>query len=63
MVMTDPIADMLTRIRNANVVRAKMVEVPGSRLKRELATIFKEEGYLEDFDYVDDGSRVLFVCI
>ncbi|MCL6614972.1 MAG: 30S ribosomal protein S8, partial [Firmicutes bacterium] len=47
MVMTDPIADMLTRIRNANIVRAKVVEVPGSRIKRELALIFKNEGYIE----------------
>ncbi|MGE5599399.1 MAG: 30S ribosomal protein S8 [Bacteroidota bacterium] len=57
MVMTDPIADMLTRIRNANVVRAKVVEVPGSRIKRELATIFKNEGYIEDFDFIDDGKQ------
>ncbi len=57
MVMTDPIADMLTRIRNANVVRAKMVEVPGSRIKREMAAIFKEEGYIEDFDLVEDGKQ------
>ena len=57
MVMTDPIADMLTRIRNANVVRAKLVEVPCSRLKRELAAIFRDEGYLNDCEYVDDGKQ------
>lgn len=57
MVMTDPIADMLTRIRNANVVRAKIVEVPGSKIKRELAAIFREEGYLEDLEFVDDEKQ------
>lgn len=55
--MTDPIADMLTRIRNANVVRAKIVEVPGSKIKRELAAIFKEEGYLEDLEFVADEKQ------
>ncbi len=59
MVMTDPIADMLTRIRNANVVRAKVVDVPSSRLKRELAAIFKEEGYLEDCDFIEDDKQGL----
>ncbi|MGE5529624.1 MAG: 30S ribosomal protein S8 [Patescibacteria group bacterium] len=57
MAMSDPIADMLTRIRNANVVRAKMVEVPGSRIKRELAAILKDEGYIEDCDFIDDGRQ------
>ena len=57
MVMTDPIADMLTRIRNANVVRSKVVEVPSSRIKRELASIFKEEGYLEDCEFIEDEKQ------
>lgn len=57
MVMTDPIADMLTRIRNANVVRAKVVEVPGSRIKRELAAILKDEGYLDDYEYIEDDKQ------
>lgn len=57
MVMTDPIADMLTRVRNANIVRGKVVEIPSSGIKRELARILKEEGYVDDFEYVDDGKQ------
>lgn len=49
MVMTDPIADMLTRIRNASSVRHDHVDIPASRLKKELARIFKEEGYIRDY--------------
>ena len=47
--MTDPIADMLTRIRNANVMRYKEVEVPASKLKIEIARILKEEGFISDY--------------
>ena len=47
--MTDPIADMLTRIRNANVMRYKEVEVPASKIKVEIARIFKEEGFISDY--------------
>jgi len=57
MVMTDPIADMLTRIRNANVVRSKVVEVPASRIKRELAMIFKNEGYLDECEFISDEKQ------
>lgn len=57
MVMTDPIADMLTRIRNANIVRDKVVEIPSSAIKRELARIMKNEGYVDDFEHVDDGKQ------
>lgn len=57
MVMTDPIADMLTRIRNANVVRSKVVEIPSSKIKQELAKILKEEGYVDDFEFVDDDKQ------
>lgn len=49
MVMTDPIGDMLTRIRNALMVRKKEVEVPASGLKKEVARILKEEGFIEDY--------------
>ena len=49
MVVTDPIADMLTRIRNANAMRYKEVEVPASRIKLEIARILKEEGYINDY--------------
>ncbi|MGE5578032.1 MAG: 30S ribosomal protein S8 [Syntrophothermus sp.] len=57
MVMTDPIADMLTRIRNANSINHPTVEIPGSKLKMELARIFKEEGFIRDVEFVDDGKQ------
>jgi len=47
--MTDPIADMLTRIRNANQMRYKEVEVPASKMKIEIARILKEEGFINDY--------------
>ena len=47
--VTDPIADMLTRIRNANVMRYKEVEVPSSKIKVEIARILKEEGFINDY--------------
>ena len=47
--MTDPIADMLTRIRNANQMRYKEVEVPASKMKLEIARILKEEGFINDY--------------
>lgn len=49
MLVTDPIADMLTRIRNANTMRYKNVEVPASKMKLEIAKILKKEGFIEDF--------------
>ncbi len=52
--MTDPIADMLTRIRNANQNRAKSVEMPSSKMKLEIAKILKEEGYVEEFKNSDN---------
>lgn len=57
MVMTDPIADMLTRIRNATIVRDKVVEIPSSKIKKDIAQIFKEEGYIQGFEFVDDGKQ------
>lgn len=57
MVMTDPIADMLTRIRNASSANHDQVDIPASRMKRELVRIFKEEGYIRDYKIVDDGGR------
>jgi small subunit ribosomal protein S8 len=59
MVMTDPIADMLTRIRNATIVRDKMVEVPASKIKLEMLKIFKDEGYIQDFEQIDQGPQGL----
>ena len=52
--MSDPIADMLTRIRNANQNRAKSVEMPSSKMKLEIAKILKEEGYVEEFKNSDN---------
>lgn len=53
--MTDPIADMLTRIRNAQTARHEKVEVPSSRTKRAIADILLAEGYVAGVDFVEDG--------
>jgi small subunit ribosomal protein S8 len=55
--LTDPIADMLTRIRNANLVRRETVLVPGSNPKLALARIMKEEGFIEDFEILRSGVQ------
>ena len=55
MVMTDPIADLLTRIRNANVVRHEIVEVPSSTIKKEIANIMLQEGYIKNIEEYNDG--------
>ncbi|HEX6972432.1 MAG TPA: 30S ribosomal protein S8 [Limnochordia bacterium] len=57
MVMTDPIADMLTRIRNATLARHDSVDIPASRMKREIARVFKEEGFIRDYKVIDDGKQ------
>lgn len=57
MVMTDPIADMLTRLRNANSVYHEKVEIPGSKIKRAIAEILKEEGFIKDFDFISDNKQ------
>ena len=57
MVMSDPIADMLTRIRNANIVRHETVEIPASKVKREIAEILKKEGFIRDAEYVQDSKQ------
>ncbi|MFO7310876.1 MAG: 30S ribosomal protein S8 [Bacillota bacterium] len=57
MVMTDPIADMLTRIRNANMVYHESVDIPASNLKKELARILKQEGFIRDYRVIDDGKQ------
>lgn len=56
MVMTDPIADMLTRIRNANVVKHETVELPSSKMKKTLAELMVREGYLSGIEEYMDGS-------
>ncbi len=57
MVMTDPIADLLTRIRNANMVRHEKVEVPSSNIKVTIAEILKKEGFIRDFEKIEDEKQ------
>jgi small subunit ribosomal protein S8 len=55
--MTDPVADMLTRIRNANSVGHKSVSVPASRMKKSIAGILRDEGYISGFDVEEDNKQ------
>ena len=57
MSMSDPIADFLTRIRNAGMVYHDKIEVPSSRIKREIAELLKEEGYIKDVEYIEDNKQ------
>ena len=57
MVMTDPIADLLTRIRNANLVHHDKVEIPASKIKRAIVQILKDEGFVKDFEVLADGKQ------
>jgi small subunit ribosomal protein S8 len=57
MTFTDPIADMLIRIRNAGLVRKTETDIPSSRLKVEIAKLLKEEGYIRNFKVVDDNKQ------
>jgi len=57
MVMTDPIADLLTRIRNANMVRHESLEVSSSNIKKEIVEILKREGYIRDVEYIEDNKQ------
>ena len=59
--MTDPIADMLTRIRNANQMRYKEVEVPASKIKIEIARILKEEGFIADYKVKKNDVQSIIV--
>ena len=61
MVVTDPIADMLTRIRNANQMRYKEVEVPASKMKSEIARILKEEGFIADYKVKKNNVQNIIV--
>ena len=54
--MTDPIADLLTRIRNANVARHEVVEIPASNIKKAIANIMLQEGYIKDLEEYNDGA-------
>ena len=55
--ITDPIADMLTRIRNANSARHLSVDIPASNLKKSIAEILLEEGYIKNYQIIDDGKQ------
>jgi len=55
--ITDPVADMLTRIRNANVVYHEMVDMPLSKMRLELARILKEEGYIRNYKTINDAKQ------
>ena len=57
MAMTDPIADFLTRIRNANMVKHESVEVPASKMKKNIAEILKNEGFVRDVEYIEDDKQ------
>jgi small subunit ribosomal protein S8 len=55
--MSDPVADMLTRIRNANTIKLAQVDVPHSRIKRGIADVLKQEGYIRDYRVIEDESQ------
>ncbi|TGD23333.1 30S ribosomal protein S8 [Companilactobacillus suantsaicola] len=57
MVMTDPIADYLTRIRNANMVKHESLEVPASNIKKSMTEILKNEGFIKDYEVVEDNKQ------
>ena len=57
MVMTDPVADMLTRIRNASSVKHDSVDIPGSKFKTELARILKDEGFIREYKFIEDDKQ------
>lgn len=57
MLITDPIADMLTRIRNAGSARHETVDIPNSKMKKAIAEILLEEGYIKSFQLIDDGTQ------
>jgi len=57
MVVSDPIADLLTRIRNANTVFHDRIEVPGSKMKKSIVQILKDEGFVRDFEWIENGHQ------
>ena len=60
MQITDPVADMLTRIRNANTAKHESVDVPASNLKKAIAKILLDEGYIKSYEVVEDGTPYVF---
>ena len=67
MQITDPIADMLTRIRNAGSAKHETVDVPASKMKKAIAQILLDEGYIRNFQLIDDGTqgiiRITLKCV
>ena len=63
MAMTDPIADMLTRLRNANAVFHETVDIPASRIKNAIAEVLKEEGYIKDYKVTEDGKQGVLTVV
>ncbi|MFA6711244.1 MAG: 30S ribosomal protein S8 [Candidatus Caldatribacteriota bacterium] len=61
--VTDPIADMITRIRNANRVKKEKLEIPSSKIKLEIARILKEEGYILDYYYKEDDKQGVIIIV
>jgi small subunit ribosomal protein S8 len=57
MALTDPIADMLTRVRNAGKAKFNSVDIPGSKMKTELARVMKEQGYIRNYKFIKDGKQ------
>ncbi|MEL0537810.1 30S ribosomal protein S8 [Staphylococcus debuckii] len=57
MTMSDPIADMLTRVRNANMVRHEKIELPASNIKKQIAEILKSEGFIKNVEFVEDDKQ------
>jgi small subunit ribosomal protein S8 len=63
-VVTDTISDMLTRIRNAHMVKHQIVQIPSTKISLAIAEILKEEGYIEDFEsYIEDGKKYLLISL
>ena len=62
--VTDPISDMLTRIRNANMVRHQIVQIPSTKISLAITNILKEEGYIEDFEsYIEKNRKYLLLSL
>ena len=62
--ITDPVADMLTRIRNANNAKHETVDVPASNMKKSIAQILLDEGYIKAYQVVDDGTQgTIHICL
>lgn len=62
--VTDTISDMLTRIRNAHMVKHQIVQIPSTKISLAIAEILKEEGYIEDFEnYIEDNKKYLLISL